>query len=163
MHTRYFQRGTSTVAFKDINSEWEKGLYITELTKQWVKENFPKSDALLHSSIISLGIKNIIPEINIITICNDEQFETVRNYLILLHPELEGKIFKFKKTEDRKNSYADYTATKMARAILKIKNIHRDRGFNLSEVNFLELHNLLKKLNERSRAQSGSTVSPIQR
>ena len=118
---------------------------------------------MLHSSIISLGIKNIIPEINIITICNDEQFETVRNYLILLHPELEGKIFKFKKTEDRKNSYADYTATKMARAILKIKNIHRDRGFNLSEVNFLELHNLLKKLNERSRAQSGSTVSPIQR
>jgi len=113
-------------------------LWISDRVKKWFRENYPRNDAVLHASIISYGIENNLEEINSITICKEENFDIVKSCLKTLHPELKN-IFPFEKTEGRKNSYAHSTAKKIARNMNKINNIHRNKGYDVKEVDWINI------------------------
>jgi hypothetical protein len=130
-----------------------RGNLIKFIQKRLFIGSIKEECAKLYSICIYLLIKDRLDNINTLIICNDEDFNYVKEYLIFL---LEGKqkfrivnITEFKKQLGKNiKSIADNYARTYRKRALKRHLWNKNKPLNVVEVNYSIIESLWKKLEE---------------
>lgn len=148
---RFYQQGSSAVAFKIIPTNEHKGIVLSSRLKRGLKRNLhaEKDYAKLYAICIYYLIKDDLNYFDNLVICNDELYGRIKKYLDLLFKGNNKYLSKFitslselrKITGDSKvRSYADNIANTYRKKALKLLR-RRQRGvpLNLIEINYQKI------------------------
>jgi len=122
-----------------------KGNLIKLIKKRLFKKNIYEDSAKLYGICISLLVKEVKDKINLLIICNDEDFNVVKKVLskLIINPDFEIiSIGEFRKRLGRNiGSLADNYARVYRKRALKPKKWSKGKELHVVEVTF----NLIKK------------------
>lgn len=117
-----------------------KGKMIKLIKKQLFKNNIYKDAAKLYAICIFLLVKEIKDKINLLIICNDEDFSIVKKILTYLLNDCSFEIInivEFRRRLGRNiGSFADNYANIYRRKALKLNRHYKGREINVVEVNY---------------------------
>lgn len=149
---RFYQKGTTAIAYKIISSQQHKGIVISEKLKRELDRDLGAKDdyAKQYAICIYYLIKDNLNEFDVLVICNDEDFLYVKLYLDLL---LIKNTPYGSKTITSISELRKITGNKKLRSYANnIANIYRRKGFkkihrrqkwislNLIKLTYKEIH-----------------------
>ncbi len=156
MSEKYYNKKDIGIACLDVKSGKHAGLAINKLQLIQIKKHLfkCKNYSKLHAICISILINEFdINSINSIYICNDEDFENVKKYLIKLiniSPEKILSISTYRidkvKTGAKIISPADSLASKYRKRALNPRRHHKGKKLNIINISYIFIQSKLKIL-----------------
>ena len=159
---KLYERKTTGIAYKTINSNLHKGLALSLRSKKELERDLKvnKDYARFYAICIYYLIKDKFDIFDILVICGDEKFSSVKKYLKLLFKDKKeyskkevisiGKLRKITGNEKLK-SYADKMANSYRKRALKSK-IRQQKGtpLNIIKVNYKMVKEKWLEINDKN-------------